>query len=268
MTYVVLNAVPTVLTKKPHTLRPILKFSYGEIALKRFTYSITDKSIVESRVSIFGPMNTVSNLGRVHLALQSMLMESPKILRLTIPELKSRIEKLHTEVFYVNQSLNSSLRSIPVLSSSRLLTESPFQRILTRFEKLNSFQAMKYIHDELSSHPICYEFPQLLIQPLSIIFSRIPFIVEYIRHFEKSSRYSLSFQECVGFIFLNTDDFLYQLQIYLKQRSIEQDLMTISRDYMSHLQSIHRNYDNQAIFDNAHDSECKLCGILNTLYSN
>lgn len=245
--YTVLNAVPKSLSKKPSTMRSIIKAFYVLVA---DALSLdADVNGNYSPVQLASDVDMSTSRGHICDKLYQLLRSSPGALRLKPELLQSRLDEL-------SRIIECDLAMVKrcVMTATYLLTE-PLDRIVLRKHLLSNIftgsEAFKSLYATESD--LFISSPRLLAQPLGILI-RLYFL-----------RKLGLLEECVsqvdGLVMCNTLAFTSTITEMCKRE--------ISSEYNNYLMSLHSRLEDAETVESkeVEGSERKLCGILNALVS-
>jgi hypothetical protein len=253
LAYVVLDACPQVLTKKPAQLRPLLKYLYGQISLGQLTDSLNSGHDYRSKPR--------KGLHKV--------LNAQKVLRCRVDEVRGRVECLR-RLFYEDSSTKDLIIKIetndstvshplPLIAAPKLLIE-PIGRIRYRKQLLADYLSLGLIESSSSANQVkdlILHYPRLLVQPLSVVKARIPFAATIA---EDGVRFSMD--EVNQLMDCKTSIFLSRLQELFTHKNISHSSDYIENAYLDYLKS----QMNASLDDNDNNVglvEGKLCGLLN-----
>jgi len=268
--YVILDAIPGQLTRKPAGVRDVLKYLYGKICVKAYS---TTTDISETMISkddnvgdmgelsygfsanIFGKLSTVHNPNDNYRRLGMILSGAPKLLRMSKDQIRKQEQQLES-IFETLISITGNQKSMPLLSAPRLITE-PVHRLAFRKQILTEFMAAGYIvgggsnatnnsmHQVSNVSKLMLLHPNLLVSPISTLF-RIPFT-----SVERTT--ALSTADCEWMTICNTQQFIERLSGFLPDKYY--DAAAGIRAYSSYLETISSKLAHNLIFHGATSSE-------------
>lgn len=285
LAYSVLHAVPTALTKKPASMRPIIKALYGTLAEARALTTNSGQSSADVGRG-FLPPATANRPGEVCLALYKALKEAPTLLRQSPQELRSRLSDLMTLFSGDGRNGDSEallrLRGQVLLANARILTE-PFEGLVLRLVLLGRIRKLLLPSPEetvpaaitapdvelLSAVPSCLSIPVACLLRPFFVYS----YDELIMRPEPNSDHDASrvYQLLTPMLECNTKDFIDQLrsswdeqQEGLIDHKYSTFLQGVARDLGSDepAEAVHAMEGDQLKVEQSSETEKRVCGLL------
>ena len=227
------------------------------------------------------PLN-IQNRGLVYENIHRLLKEAPKIARSDIEDIQTRLRELRT-IFELDQTM-----SLPIISAARLITENNIYRIKYRKELLLQFIDENYLqltnktNNKQQLLDLMIQYPRILMQPTSIVFARLPFLIKQLQNKEtnnnnQNNNIKLTFQQFNQLTVINTKTFLEDLkqfniidenidEIYINYLKEEMNKLTIKHQIARKHEKIEVNSVMEVATSGTYEGN--LCGILNEICDN